>query len=73
MDDGVVDKGPLVLGVVISTLALGGIFIFARVITRTVIRPQFGLDDALIVFTWVCSPLRVKDTSELLSADLVTP
>lgn len=47
------DQGPLVLSIVITTLALGGIFIFARTITRSIIRTQFGWDDGLIIFTWV--------------------
>jgi hypothetical protein len=51
------DDAPVVLGVAISMLTLGGLFIFARVLTRTVIKPQFGLDDAFIVVTWVCSSI----------------
>ncbi|KAK2760702.1 hypothetical protein FQN54_001937 [Arachnomyces sp. PD_36] len=47
------DKGPLVLAVTIATLSVGGFFVLARVLTRTLIRPQFGWDDALIVITWV--------------------
>jgi hypothetical protein len=68
MDTGPVEnQAPLVLGVIISMLALGGIFIFARVITRTLIKPQFGWDDGLIVVTWVCmqsTPLNHKERSE---------
>lgn len=48
------DKGPLCLAVIIATLAVGGILVFTRVLTRTVIRPHFGWDDGLIVITWVC-------------------
>jgi hypothetical protein len=50
----VVDQAPLVLGVIIATLAVGGIFVFARILTRSVIKPQFGWDDSLILITWVC-------------------
>ncbi|KAL7934619.1 hypothetical protein V8C35DRAFT_33292 [Trichoderma chlorosporum] len=46
------DKGPLCLAVIIATLAVGGILVFARVFTRTIIRPHFGWDDGLIVITW---------------------
>ncbi|KAF3072855.1 hypothetical protein CFAM422_004881 [Trichoderma lentiforme] len=46
------DKGPLCLAVIIATLAVGGILVFTRVLTRTVIRPHFGWDDGLIVITW---------------------
>ena len=67
MADVVVDEAPLVLGVVISTLALGGIFIFARTITRIIIKPQFGWDDALIIVTWVCCliahPVKLMSTN----------
>lgn len=49
------DKGPLCLGVIIATLAVGGILVLTRVFTRTIIRPHFGWDDGLIVITWVCS------------------
>lgn len=55
MNDDLVDKGSMVLRVVGSTLAVGGVFVWARVFTRTVIRPFFGWDDALIVLTWVRS------------------
>ena len=48
------DKGPLIVGITVLTLVLSCIFVFARVITRTLIRPQFGWDDALIVVTLVC-------------------
>ncbi|PNP47038.1 hypothetical protein THARTR1_10543 [Trichoderma harzianum] len=46
------DKGPLCLAVIIATLSVGGILVFTRVFTRTVIRPHFGWDDGLIVITW---------------------
>ncbi|KAJ3499412.1 hypothetical protein NLG97_g341 [Lecanicillium saksenae] len=46
------DKGPLCLAVIIATLAVSSVFVFARVLTRTLIRPQFGWDDGLIVVTW---------------------
>lgn len=48
------DRGPLAEGVLIAMLTLGGVFVFARVITRSIIRPQlFSWDDGLIVVTWV--------------------
>ncbi|CAI6335374.1 unnamed protein product [Periconia digitata] len=52
MNDDHVDKGPMIVRVMASTIAVGGVFVWARVFTRTVIRPFFGLDDALIVLTW---------------------
>jgi hypothetical protein len=55
MNGDLLDKGPMVVKVMGSTLAVGGVFFWARVFTRTVIRPIFGLDDALIVLTWVRS------------------
>ena len=53
MAGAVEDKGPLTLGVAVSMLAIGGIFIIARIITRTIIKPQFGLDDSMIIISWV--------------------
>lgn len=65
------DQAPLVLGVVISMLALGGIFIVARVISRTLIKPQFGWDDGLIVVTWVC--MHAMDSIESRGAQPTCP
>lgn len=42
MVDSANDQGALLLRVVIATLVIGGIFIFARTINRTLITPQFG-------------------------------
>lgn len=47
------DQSPLILGVMLTMLILGGLFITARVISRTVIKPGFGWDDSLIIITWV--------------------
>jgi len=44
---------PTILGVIISTLTLGGLLIVLRVYTRTFLkRGTFGWDDALIMMTW---------------------
>ena len=48
------DMAPTILGVIISVLALGGLFIALRVYTRTFLkRGAFGWDDTLIIITWV--------------------
>lgn len=47
------DKTTLVLGIAITTLSLSAIFVTARTLTRSVIKPQFGWDDTLIIVTWV--------------------
>ncbi|CRG88300.1 hypothetical protein PISL3812_05329 [Talaromyces islandicus] len=52
MADAHADRVPELLGVIITTLALGGIFVLARVISRVCIKPIFGWDDGLIVITW---------------------
>ena len=64
------DQGPLVLGVVISMLTIGGIFIFARVISRAIIKPSFGFDDALIIITWVCCRKSTENLIEALAANI---
>ena len=48
------DMAPTILGVIISVLALGGLFIALRVYTRTFLkRGAYGWDDTLIIITWV--------------------
>lgn len=64
------DKGPLCLAVIIATLAVSSVFIFARVLTRTLIRPQFGWDDGLIVVTWVRLSSRTTPPCVLLPAGM---
>ena len=63
------DMAPTILGVIISVLALGGLFIALRVYTRTVLkRGAFGWDDTLIIITWVSitslCPLPLIDSLE---------
>lgn len=48
------NQGPAIVGVTVLTLVLSCVVIFARVVTRTIIRPGFGMDDVLIVVTLVC-------------------
>ena len=63
----VVDEASLVLGVIISTLVVGAFFVFIRTITRTIVLPLFGWDDALIINTWVCD---LECSCESCSANL---
>jgi hypothetical protein len=49
----IADRGPSVFAVTVATLALGTIFVAARIYTRLAIVRQFTWDDWFIILAWL--------------------